>query len=535
MPRTWDAIAIGAGLGGLTAAALYARTGKRVLVIERNQVVGGAATVHTHAGLSIEASLHAIDGLDPADPKAAILGALGLDQDLEFVDVGPLHEVRSALLGAPFTLPHGLDAALALAQARFPQHAGALGTYFSRLAQLRGVAATAMRHRDDKLWWLLHAPALPWAFWPMLRDRETSLSDALNRLFGHDEAVKFALAANLGYYTDDPDTLPFIAFAIPQASYLIGGGHYIRGGSQALSDRLAAIITAAGGAVETGREAVEILTEDGRAAGVRHTARDGGDRREEHAPILFGDAAPHVLAEMLPDEEQDRFTTPFRDRPLSTSLWTVALGLDRKPAAFGVGTYSTIVLPDWMVRLTQFRDAAGVLGLDPSDSGMVLPPYSFVDYSRIDSGLNQGGPFLGTMCGLDRWDNWTGLGAATVRDRKERWMDRLVRDLDRQFPGIAASVVHREMAIAPTFHHYLNTPRGAVYGFAPTRQSIGMNAGSPVTPVANLFLASAFTLSGGFTGAMLGGAEAVRAALKANSSDSSTGGKTDRATGVVLY
>ena len=41
--------------------------------------------------------------------------------------------------------------------------------------------------------------------------------------------------------------MPFISFAIPQASYLLGGGHYIRGGSQILSDRLVAIVREAGG------------------------------------------------------------------------------------------------------------------------------------------------------------------------------------------------------------------------------------------------------------------------------------------------
>lgn len=531
MPRMWDAIAIGAGLGGLTAAALYARTGKRVLVLERNQVVGGAATVHTHAGLSIEASLHAIDGLDAADPKAAILRALGLDHDLAFVDVGPLHEVRSHLLGEPFVLPHGLMAAQAATQARFPQHATAVEAYFTRLAQLRSIASTAMAHRDDPLWWLLHAPALPWTFWPMLRDRRASLTEVMDQLFGRDEAVKLALSANLAYYADDPDTLLFVNYAIPQASYLIGGGHYIRGGSQALSDRLAEIVVSAGGTVEIGREATGILTDHGRAVGVLHAARNGRDAQEERAPVLFGDAAPHVLAEMLPDEEQDRFSAPFRDRKLSTSLWTVALGLERKPAAFGIRTYSTIVLPDWMIRLGQFRDAAGMLAADPAD-GAPLPPYSFVDYSRIDSGLNQEAPFLGTLCGLDRWENWTGLSAGGIRDRKQRWMDRLVRDLDHQFPGIAGSIVHREMAIAPTFHQYLNTPRGAVYGFAPAGEP---GHGSPVTPVENLFLASAFTMGGGFTGAMMGGAEAVRAALKADPSNALEESRAGQATGVVLY
>ncbi len=368
----------------------------------------------------------------------------------------------------------------------------------------------------------------------MLRERDAVLGDVLDEMFGGDEAIKFALAANLTYYGDDPDTLPFIAYAIPQASYLIGGGHYIRGGSQALSDRLAAIVTDAGGAIETGREAVAILTDAGRVTGVQHAGRDGRNRQTDHAPVLFGDAAPHVLAELLPDEEQDRFSAPFRDRKLSTSLWTVALGLDRKPAEFGARTYSTIILPDWMIKLNQFRDAAAVLGQDPSETTR-LPPYSFVDYSRIDTGLNQAAPFLGTLCGLDRWGNWTGLGAATIRDRKQRWMDRLVRDLDRQFPGITGSIVQREMAIAPTFHHYLNTPRGAVYGFAPTRGVGGLNAGSPLTPVANLFLASAFTRAGGFTGAMLGGVEAARAALKVTRNDDADEAKTDLITGAALY
>ena len=53
-----------------------------------------------------------------------------------------------------------------------------------------------------------------------------------------DEAVKVALAANLSYYHDDPDRMSFLRYAVPQASYLTGGGHYVRGGSAALIDTL---------------------------------------------------------------------------------------------------------------------------------------------------------------------------------------------------------------------------------------------------------------------------------------------------------
>jgi hypothetical protein len=69
VPRKFDAIVIGSGRGGLTAGALYARAGHRVLVLERNVQFGGAATVYRHGSLAIEASLHEIDGLDAEDPK----------------------------------------------------------------------------------------------------------------------------------------------------------------------------------------------------------------------------------------------------------------------------------------------------------------------------------------------------------------------------------------------------------------------------------------------------------------------------------
>src|SRR5512133_157974 len=126
MSRNFDAIAIGSGLGGLTAAALFARAGHRVLVLERNENFGGAATVYHHGALAIEASLHEIDGLDASDPKGPILRALGITRDVAFVNVGDLHEVRSPLFDAPFVMPHGLDAALAASKAQFPRQASGL-------------------------------------------------------------------------------------------------------------------------------------------------------------------------------------------------------------------------------------------------------------------------------------------------------------------------------------------------------------------------------------------------------------------------
>jgi phytoene dehydrogenase-like protein len=508
MARHFDAIVIGSGLGGLTAGALYARARHRVLVLERNSHFGGAATVYRHGSLAIEASLHEIDGLDAEDPKAPILRALGIDRDISFVDVGDLHEVRSPLLGEPFVLPHGYDRALAAAKQRFPHQIKGIDGYFERVCAVRHAVATMSEHQGDRAWWLWNAPALPWRLWPLIRDRRATVGEVLRRLFGDNEAVKFALASNLAYYTDDPETMPFISYAIPQASYLLGGGHYIRGGSQVLSDRLVAIIRGAGGEAEADREAETILLGGDSVRGVRHHARSGDDVKEEFAPVIFGNAAPAVLATMLPESKRSLFATRYKDRRLSLSLWTISLGLSRQSREFGVKRYSTAVLPGWLTAMSRYREAAAIPGEDPVTR---ITPYGFVAYDQIDSGLNDSGPYLASLVGLDRIENWIGLAPEGKRTRKHRWMDRIIGDIDRQYPGIAGAVVQREMSTAETFHQFLNTPGGALYGFAPESRGFMPLA---ETAIGGLYLASAFTGGGGFTGAILGGGWAAHAAAK---------------------
>lgn len=508
--RSFDAIAIGSGLGGLTAAALFARAGHKVLVLERNHNFGGAATVYRHGQLAIEASLHEIDGLDAGDPKLPILRALGIDRDLPFVEVGALHEVRSPLFERPFVMPRGIDAASAAAKSQFPAQAKGIAQYFERIDAVRQAVSLMSEHQDDRNWWLWNAPTLPWRLWPLIRDRHATLSEVLCRLFGDNEPVKLALASNLVYYTDDPDTMPFIPFAIPQASYLSGGGHYIRGGSQVLSDRLVAIIRDAGGVAETGREVETILMDGDRVRGVRHRAAGTDEASEELAPIVFGNAAPSVLAAMLPQDKRAAFQAPYQDKLPSISLWTVSIGLSRPSRNFGVSHYSTSILPAWLTTLSGVREAGALLGEDSSGR---LTPYGFVAYDQIDSGLNEHPPHLASLVGVDRIENWAGLSSAAKGARKERWMDRVIADLDRHFPGIAGAVTQREMSTAETFAHYLNTPGGSIYGFAPNTRGFKPIA---ATAIGGLYLASAFTHGGGFTGAILGGGWAARAAMRSD-------------------
>jgi all-trans-retinol 13,14-reductase len=514
MSQSYDAIIVGAGLGGLTAAALLAHAGQRVLLLERNDKVGGAASVYRHGALTVEASLHEIDGLDEDDPKGGLLQRLGLDKTVELVTVPDMYEVRGGPVGAPFVPPAGPRAALSAAKARFPAHATGLERYFGAIQAARAGSSLIYRYMDERAWWLRHLPQSAQALWSVMRHANSTLGDVLRDLFGEDESVKCALAANLGRYHDDPDRILFLAFAVPTASYLIGGGHYVRGGSAVLSGRLADIVRDAGGVVLTGRVAVRLELAGGRVAAVVFRGA-GGQLEEAKAPCVFGNAAPEALAELLAPDQRSAFLAPYAGRTPSVSLWTVSLGLARPAAELGIEHYGSHFLPEWMTALADYRDAASVMAeLD----GPRLPPFVLTDYGQIESGLPSGPPHLVTLNGIDRYSSWNRLGPMETRLRKDLWMERLIAHLDAIFPGFAVSIVQRGMSTAATLQQVLNTPGGAAYGFAPEQVGAGAR-----TAIHGLYLASAWTMGGGYTGAMLGGAAAVREAVRRGA----TGGAGD--------
>src|SRR5580658_10952823 len=67
---TFDAIVIGSGIGGLTAASLLARhAGRRVLILERHYTAGGFTHVFHRPGYEWDVGVHYIGQVnDPASP-----------------------------------------------------------------------------------------------------------------------------------------------------------------------------------------------------------------------------------------------------------------------------------------------------------------------------------------------------------------------------------------------------------------------------------------------------------------------------------
>ncbi|WP_159727883.1 NAD(P)/FAD-dependent oxidoreductase [Methylosinus sp. Ce-a6] len=508
--KRFDAVVIGSGLGGLTAGALLAKQGYGVLLLERNFSLGGAASVYKVGGLTVEASLHQTsDPRNPRDPKRRILDELGILDEIEWISTGPLYTARGGPLGEPFTLPAGFDAAASALAERFPAHGktierflGSLDAIQDALWNLSGESAPIGKSAER-----LASCA------PAAADWTSSLADVLAREFRDDEAIKCALGANLFYYGDDPRRMWFVYYALAQGSNIGCGGAYIKGGSRQLSLKLAKAITKAGGSVRLGRAASAIETDaDGRPTALRHVNRKSGEDEERVATrIILAGCGPDVVADLLPAPARSAFEAAFAARALSTSLFCAHYGLSAPPTAVGFEDYSSILLPDGMTSFDQY-DAAGLLGRAPEGD---LPPLGVANFGAIDSGLWETPPVLLSVLGLDRVGNWEGVERDAARARRELWLDALLARLERDYPGVSALVQERTLLTANSMRGYLNTPAGAVYGFAATPPTTPIEAGfprTPKTPLPGLYLSSAFGGEHGFNGAMLSGAEAAKLA-----------------------
>ncbi len=495
----YDVVVIGAGLGGLTAGAILARAGRKVLIIERGNSVGGAASSYKSGDLFVEGSLHETsDPHDPRDPKHDPLTRAGVIDAVKWVPSGVLYEVRGGPLARPFVLPdHFADARRALTE-RFPEAADGIAQLLddmeriaASVAKLSKNAGTAKSPRDNVSALLKLVPSLG--------DWRLSLSEKLDRVFGNNEAVKCAVAANLSYFHDDPGTLWWIFFAMAQGSYLQSGGRYVQGGSQRLSSALARSVRNAGGEVLV-RRIVSGLALDarGQVSTVAHAARDGSDPQLVSCRRVISNAAPEALAALMPDQAAERLKASYAQETPSASLFALTLGLSKPPREFGIKVYSTQLLPPDMTRLSDYARGATLMAQEPADR---MPPMSIVDYAAIDSGV-PAPPYVLSVLGPDHLSNWDNSNIEAYRAKRGRWQDAIVRYLDSLYPGLADCVVAASFNSALSVRQYLNAPHGAVYGFAPApqRSAQPIPRRSPRTVVPGLYLASAYAGFGGYSG-----------------------------------
>jgi len=258
----YDVIVIGAGTGGLTAAALLAQRGRSVLVVDSHYAPGGNASVFHRPHYTFDVGLHYVGDCGPGGSVQRILHAAGA-RDVVFNELDPDGFDTICLPDCTFRVPKGIDRFQQRLLARFPHEARGIDRYIDAVRGIGslpdlggGLAASA------KTLWRARL-GLRYAGSTVQRFLDTCTSD---------ERLRAVLTGHNGTYAEPPSRASFAAHAMVTASYL-RGAYYPAGGAQAISNALVDAIETHGGHVLLYSTATRIIVDDSRVAGVAIESR----------------------------------------------------------------------------------------------------------------------------------------------------------------------------------------------------------------------------------------------------------------------
>ncbi len=504
-PGQFDAIIIGAGLGGLSCGAFLAVNGFRPLVLEKHYIPGGYASAFTRTGKDnhryhCEVSLHATAATAP--PLQKIYKELGILDKLAFVP--HKHVWSSSFPDLSLDIPTGIEAFRDILIGQFPGEKKGLADFF--------VYWKSLEH-DMERFEREGMPALkvmfPMRFPTMWDIRNKTLGEVVDRHI-KDSRLKAIICQTWGYYGLPPSRLSAFYYLHPFGEYLTYGGYYLKGTSQTMSNALTETIRKHGGTVMLNEKVTEIKADGEGVTGVKTASGKTFSARA----VVSNAAVPETLG-ML--SRPDAVPQAYRDRiaSFSTSLSTfvVWLGLN--------GDVTKLENRAELSLYPGYDDEAAYAAClkgDPEKSGVAC-----MIYDNLVKGFSPEGKSsisIMFLCGYEPWKRFEADYFAGRKDdyrkEKERVANQLIAIVEkRMIPGLSKMIDMREAATPLTNRRFTGNTAGAIYGFDQTLDNAFMKRLEARTPIAGLYFASAWcNPGGGHEGALLGGKGAFKSLVE---------------------
>ncbi|HWQ75760.1 MAG TPA: NAD(P)/FAD-dependent oxidoreductase [Syntrophomonas sp.] len=492
----YDAIIVGAGNGGMTAALTLAMENKKVLLLERHNIPGGCGTSFRRGRFEFEVALHQLSGMGSREKPGSLrrfMKKWGVEDEIEWVE---MHQLYRVVYPGHLDLRLGTDMqeVIAVLQERFPAEKEAIAEYIKTCylyAYQEYMIATEKNFDESKT-----------AEYELyLKYAGKTAEEVLNEFF-RDPLLKLSLNMYWTYMGMKPSRLPFALMAGLTYVYQAEKPYHVIGGSQTMSNALVNKFIQYGGEVRFNTPVRKILVEDGKVRGVETAAGD-----VLTSDVVISNASTIDTYVNLVDDPTQVPEAEMRSlgsRDIGTSGFVIYLGLDATPAELGIRDPLTVFYQtDDMEE--SFANAHSTAA---GNCDMIISCYTLDDPRYSPTGCTQ----LAIVT-LSYADAWLGVPSEQYHEVKYKRAAELLEKAETIYPGLSEHIEEMEIATPLTFMRYLNHPGGAFYGFD---QNIKDNPPflANRSAIEGLYFAGTWVGTCGFQPTMMSGYKAARTALR---------------------
>lgn len=492
----WDVIVIGSGMGGMAAAAALSKVGRKVLLLEQHQTLGGQTHSFSRNGFTWDVGVHYLSGVAPGDRARELIDWLS-DTPIDFVSLGAVYDTLHIGSAEPLSLSRPYEAQERDLKDRFPDETEAIEAWTHALREGREAMYKVFPTRampeiagDVLDWWNRNA-LKKWC--------ARTTSDVIDEITENPELAA-AMAAQWGDHGGRPGKASFAMHALISASYLQSGSWYPVGGSAAFAEHIIPTITKNGGEAHASVRVDGCLFDGDRVVGVR--TDDGAEIWAD--AVISNIGARETIETLLPQDcgHQD-WMAEIRGLPSSIAHYTLFLGFEGDIEAAGATKANHWIYP------------TGDVDVVWTDVPNGAPPHMTAAFGSLKNPAYEPGPQQKHTGQLLAWSDWSTVDQWADRtmgergdkyaDFKRRVEDVMMAQFERYFPDLARLVVYRELATPLSTKAFTGHRKGAFYGLDVTPERVMCDALRAKAPVPGLFLSGQDVASPGIPGALMGG------------------------------
>lgn len=434
--KHYDAIVIGAGLGGLSCALHLASEGMRVACFEQHRIVGGCCSSFRRKGFVFDAGAHILSDLHRTGLMNIILNLLGVK--FHFKRFSP--DDRFFINEYMYEMPDSLDEFKRDLCAKFGCDELKVNDFFKEIRSLLKANQSKSKYVDKSY-------------------------EALLNAYFSDEKIKKILSAQWLYRGQTPAEFNAVDAATLFFSYWSGGSYYPMGGSQKFSDALRDKFIDLGGEIFLRTEVSEVEIDSGTVKGIRTS-----NGEYYTSSIVINNGSVTNLKKMInSDALSENVEQYIQNGKESVSLFTTYWGIKADE--------------------TYVRDKCGWYfdKWDINDTGVML----ITCPTLLDKNLAPEGCHIIETFSLAETEQ-----IEYYKLNKSNEKNIVLEQLNNIFSGFEEKVVVSEASTPSTILRYTLNDKGSVYGWAPNLNQGGSKRMDDELGVSGLYQVGHWTKPG---------------------------------------